>query len=191
MVACRLYSDVTLRYGQRCYATVYVYKSQAYWEVNQCPLPSTATVSGAEVAALTRGLVRAYTRVPDTVPITAYTDMEAALVLLQLRRFRGSFGRVVGDLHAVVSQRTNVHVLSVPRQDSYYRSCHSKARAHAKRLGGHLARPVAKQPQQLSELLKIAYDLGALSASHPSISVRQEADVMLTLLRQKYAGRSV
>lgn len=131
MSSCRLYSDVSLRLGRRCYATVYVYESKEYWEVNECPLPEHCDVSAAEVAALTRGLLRAYQRVPQTVPINAYTDMDGAIELLRRRRFRGSFGGHVRQLSEVVDQRTNVLVLSVPRSNGLYKQCHNRARAAA------------------------------------------------------------
>jgi hypothetical protein len=191
MSSCCLYSDVSLRFGRRCYATVYVYESKEYWEVNECPLPEHCDVPAAEVAALTRGLLRAYQRVPQTVPINAYTDMDGAIELLRRRRFRGSFGGHVRQLSEVVDQRTNVLVLSVPRSNDLYKQCHNRARAAAKWIAAAGQQVIRGEFTSLPDLFRIVYDLGVVAASHPTAAARSEAETMLTLFQQKYAKHRV
>ena len=131
-----VYSDVSERYGKRCYATVVV-ADQEYWDVDECPLSREYAVSEAEIAALSRGLARAYRRSTPAVPIQCFTDIDHIITALQLRRFSGTkrHAQLLRDLHALISQRDNVTILSVPRNHPTYRQCHNRARSLAKRLG--------------------------------------------------------
>lgn len=197
MSTCELYSDVSAQGQFRWYATVYIYDQQEYWEVSQCPLPREHGVPDSEVAAVTRGLLRAYARIPPEVPISAFTDIDCVPDMLQRRRFKGRFGGVVQKLYSVVTQRDNVTILKAPRTHWAYRQCHSRARTalkqQVKRAPYRAFQQTSIQPLRTrwSGVLQLAYDLGQTSVIDPDEMRRSEANVMLTLLKQRYSDRFV